>query len=280
MMYMTIQYIPKNKRYNSTKGTIPLNSKEAWLMYPQYRRFVNRTEILQFQNINHLPVEIVNRQMPIVVKPYYNLSSLDGNAKIINDFNELEHFLNKGYFWHKQYTGKTGSFQIVIVNGEIKWHCYFHKSMRIEYNETESIGCYKLEKVHIENKELLPVIKDYCKIMLNNFTGIVSIDIVDDIIIDTHLHMTYLSLIIDDVLQRSIINLYSNSVWQLPDNYTLDRFCVVFFDEIKDIKNIVKKYSKYITWYHVTQNPLESYKIMLGGESKTKMSKIYSRCLV
>lgn len=250
---------------------VPLNDFEAYQYYYNYNDVYNKLLLSQLQNLECAPVGIKPTIFPIIIKPIINLYGMsNGYCKIdtLEEYNNLfKNFTNYiGMFWQKYLDGQQYNIDLNMKDGKIiQYFCV--------NSEPDINGMFKY---HYYNKKyrLPKKVKMFIEQMLENYTGFVNIEVINNIIIEMHLRLNgdlflYSKKNIDTMMKRKktriknkcFFPIFTNKNINIIDylnslniNYELDtsicndykRYCHFTFDDINKGMEIQKKIYNFI----------------------------------
>ena len=220
-------------KYNININTIiPKNDIIAWQFYSQYRFIYNKMFIMDFQNINCNPVPIEPNNYPVIIKPIINLRGMGINAIKINNYKEYQKHIDSNHFWSTYFNGQHFSWDIIINKGEIFYYTCFEG-----VKDEDNFGAFNYWKL-LGNKESNKpkLIKNAEKLInekLNNFTGCLNLESIDDNIIEAHLRMGE----IDQMPKKHIYLIYLNYLSNQDDKVSFKNISI----EINKLKEEFNK---------------------------------------
>jgi len=173
------------------KSDLFLSSIESYKKYNNFNHIYNRLDIMKDQEVHCDPVGIMPSTYPIIIKPIINLVNNDHDIIVTKMSNESEYksYLNEyvyknnnmcGNFWYSDIKGNHYIANLLLKNGKV----VFNDTFLIHKNEDNIPSFYKHVYGFILTEYLTETISS---ILLNNYTGPVCIQFIDDTIIDCRL---------------------------------------------------------------------------------------------
>ncbi len=237
-----------------SKVFVPTNDLDA---YPdnKYNFVYNKIFLCESQNIKHAPLGIYPEEYPVIVKPIINLFGMGWKSKIVNNEEELDE-IDYPCFWMDVFNGDHLSYDVVLVNGVIKYIVCFRgfpgKEGTFDYWETVNVSL-KID------------IKKWIKKYMKGYTGCLNFETIDDKIIDCHLRMGDINQLNDRELMKNIINVYSGKEWEYEKEVPKIYLIPIFIPYGKKyrltwetLKKICKQY-KGINTYQLDPKPEDSH---------------------
>lgn len=238
-------YIKKiNKDY-------PINDISAWIKFNEHNFIYNKLRLSDIQNINCAPIPCIPEKFPIIVKPIINLYGMSKGTLIINNLEEYFECLSKdnvtGYFWQSFLEGKQNNIDIIMKDGKI-----------VKYYPLESKpgpeGTFKYHsysKDFILSTKIIKLIED----ILDDYTGFLNIEVIDDKIIECHLRLNGDSFIYGEKHFENFFNLIENKPYNLDLDVEKNTMFPIFVnnnfntEKYKKIQNYLEQNKSYFIEY-------------------------------
>ena len=220
------------------KYIFPINDISAYLTFDDYQIIYNKLFLSQIQNLDSNPIPIVPLKFPVVIKPIINLNGMSKGFYKINSEEEYNKLcLNKnlaGYFYQSYLSGTQYNYDIIIRNGKIlDYFCtisYPLEDGMFDYHE------------YIPKKKSKPISKKNIKILedlLEDYSGFINVEIIDDFIIEAHLRLNGDMFIFSDTDCLKLVNFYLTNVYDKINIFDSIYFIPFFTNDIKiDFKKI------------------------------------------
>lgn len=196
-MKKILLYIKKTYPY------IPVNDKQAYQYYCNNNDVYNKLLLSEMQYLDCAPVGITPLEFPIIIKPIINLYGMSNGFIKINDIKDYESNKYIGMFWQKYLNGTQYNVDINMKNGKIiQYFCVI--------SEPDIDGKFKYHYYY--EKYILPLkIVKFIENLLNDYSGFLNIEIIDNYIIEMHLRLNgdlflYSEKNIDDMVKYKKIN--------------------------------------------------------------------------
>ena len=161
---------------------LPINDIDGWKMNKEHRWIYNKMRLCEFQGIEHAPMPIEPSTYPVIIKPIINLYGMGLNIIKVNNQEEFYDYWYNNNFWMKFLEGEHLSWDLVILNGKIKFHTCFvgHKDEKIlgKFDFWESV-----------TRDIPDIIKKLVYIHFREYSGCLNIETINNIIIEAHLRI-------------------------------------------------------------------------------------------
>ena len=141
------------------------------------------------------------KNYPVILKPIINLYGMGLNTKLLKNVQDFDNNWQSNNFWMKFLRGKHLSWDLVILNGNIQFHTCF-----IGFKDKNIIG--KFDYWESINKKLPKIIKKFIKEKLDNYTGCLNIETINNNMIEVHLRMGDLQRFPSTKLFEGIVKTY------------------------------------------------------------------------
>ena len=169
------------------KSDLFISSIQAYKQYKNYNHLYNRIDILKDQDVDCEPVGIMPSDYPIIIKPIINIINNDYDTVLTKMSNETEYLAylseynnNKcSNFWYSEIKGNHYISNLLIKNGKV----VFNDTFLIHKNENNMPSFYK----HVYDYIITDYLTETISILMNNYSGPLSIQFIDNIIIDCRL---------------------------------------------------------------------------------------------
>ena len=166
---------------NSKFPKISTCDKSAFQNNNSYNFIYNKLLLSKLQNLDAAPVGIIPIEFPVVIKPIINLYGMSNGYTKINNIDDYNKSMYIGMFWQKYLNGIQYNVDLNIKNGKIiQYFCVI--------SEPSNDGMFKY---HYFNKNyLLPKnIYDLIENILDDYSGFLNIEVIDNFIIEMHLRL-------------------------------------------------------------------------------------------
>lgn len=224
--YESLSQIIERKGYSNL---FPYTDPEAWKHFPEHHQLYNKLWIAETQNIPCGPMGIYPEKYPVIFKPMINLFGMSRGIKKINNEEEYDKNIKDGFFWEEYFEGIQRCVDLVMRDGKV----YYWTSLISYKGENGSFEYHESEPNYV-----LPLqIFSWLETVLDDYSGLVNLDLINETIIECHLRFNG-----DDYLYND------NFVEQLYD------FLTKKTDKIK-----YKIEKKYIIPIFVSKNKASSY---------------------
>lgn len=217
------QYISKYKKIYHVLNcpsniSIPINDIDAWQHNSYYNFAYDKLKLALFQNIPAAPMPILPNKYPIVVKPIINLYNMGLNSYKINDERDFFFYWSHTGFWMEYLDGDHLSYDLIFINGEIKWDICF-QGFYLKENNILIHGAFDYWMSC--KRELPDSILNWTK-LFDKYTGCMNIECIGDKMIECHLRMGDIDHFKDKNILKNIINVYKGKQWKLNRHYIPD----------------------------------------------------------
>ncbi len=220
---------------------IPTYDIDAFQTYHNNNWIYNKYTISKLQNLNCNIIPITPTFFPVIIKPIYNLTGMSKDVYKITCKEQFNIFDTHQGFWSPCFEGTHRSIDCVIINNKVIWTCCF-----IGYKLEGIIGAFdywELTWKDIPQYLLNNINKIVSK--LDNYTGILNVESIEDNIIECHLRPGDILYLNDKIIEQ-IINLYTLGTWELEDYVPQKLFLLPlwyqYLNKSLDIKTILNEY--------------------------------------
>jgi hypothetical protein len=178
------------------------NDIDAWEYFPSFNFIYNKLNLIKLQNIECGPIGTLPKKYPIIIKPIVNLYGMSKGFKIIKNKSEYLENQKDGFFWMPYLSGKNYTIDIILKNGKIiNYYCMESKqSINGTFEYHIYLPDYKL------NQKIINLLEEILKF----YTGPINIELINDIIIETHLRLNGDFYIFDDNFLINLSKLINN----------------------------------------------------------------------
>lgn len=232
------RYVSKaNKVFNvlGASSDIPINDLDAYTTYPTYNWIYNRLLLAQYQSVkcNPMPILPEDRDYPVVIKPVINLYGMGLHCYRMDNKDEL---LNQWYhtgFWSTFNRGKHVSYDCVVKDGYVLWHCSF-----IGHNSDKFFGEFDYWEL---SESELPKCINMLVDKLTGYTGMLNCECIDEVLIEAHLRMGDIDQLTEREVLNEVVNLYDNNSFNaenIPKKLTTIYLVPVFKDDNGDTQDL------------------------------------------
>ena len=213
------------------------NTKNNWIY--------NKLLIAQLQHLhcNIMPIE--PSSYPVILKPIYNLFGMSKDVYLLKNIDDYNKHVNHLGFWTEFLSGVHRSIDLVIINNKIIWKTFF-----IGY-KLDVIGAFDYWELCWESlpQKLLENIQLIIN-KLDNYTGIINMESIDNYIIECHLRPGDV-LFLNNKIIKEMIKLYMIGKWELKEYEEEKMFLLPIWKEyIKTEKNIVSILQEHKNLYY------------------------------
>lgn len=216
----------------------PKNDLDAWQKYPNYNFLYNKMFICKIQNLKYAPMPILPKKFPVVIKPITNLMGMGLNSIKITSKKEFIKYFNSNHFWCEFITGEHLSWDLLLINGIIKYVCCFKG-----FKNQKKFGTFKYWKF-IKNINTPNFFFEFVDTYLKNFSGCINLETINNKIIECHLRMGDIDQLPKDHL-RYILYTYINKNDVLKGNNDIvnipikkNIFLIPIWQDIKEHHNL------------------------------------------
>lgn len=246
MTYKIFDYITENNL------NYPINDIEAWKHYPNYNFVYDKLRLSEIQNIECSPIPLYPNEFPIIVKPIINLFGMSKGFKKVYFENEYKELLDEnnlaGYFFQKYFDGKQYNVDLIIKNGKII--CYYAL-----ISNPDIFGTFN-SHYYLKDYKLSDNIKNLLEELLENYTGFLNVEIINEFIIEIHLRFngdcfiyskenydSFITILENDIFDESKLNLKVNNYCMFPiftNNKNYNKLKLIkYLEENNTIQNFI-----------------------------------------
>lgn len=232
-MIISEQLLKINDKY-----IFPINDTSAYLTFDDYQIIYNKLFLSQIQNLDSNPIPIIPLKFPVVIKPIINLNGMSKGFYKVNSEEEYNKLcLDKnlaGCFYQSYLSGTQYNYDIIIRNGKIlDYFCtisYPLEDGMFDYHEYIP----KKKSKHISEKNI-KILED----LLEDYSGFINVEIIDDFIIEAHLRLNGDMFIFSDTDCLKLVNFYLTNVYDKINIFDSIYFIPFFTNNINiDFKKI------------------------------------------
>lgn len=242
-MHKLLKYL-----YDNYDNRFCINDISAWNRYSSHNIIYNKLQLADIQGLSNAPIPIYPNKYPVIIKPIINLYGMSRGLYKVNNLDEYEYLINNnnlsGSFWETFLDGKQINVDIIMKEGKII------KYYGVE-SEPDVDGTFKYHK-YIEDYILDKNIKDIIEELLDDYTGFLNIEIINNFIIEAHLRLNGDFFIFTKEHIDNLINfMKTGNFIDLPIIPTTF-FPIFITDTTKEYKNInyyLKKNMEYLIDY-------------------------------
>ncbi len=199
---------------------IPICDRHCWELYPQYRKWFDKTLVATESNIKWGYAGTLPESYPVVLKPIANLEGMAMDTYLIKNEKELREHYRPGSAWFEEIEGPHYSIDVVVEGGH-------HPKM---FLTSEGIPCdgfrFKYWHCNLQNQQNYEtkffslhkhILHWLEKNVHHDFYGVINFEIIGDKIIEVQFRMSwqFLSLYGEKIV-RNIIKLYEEGKWTKP----------------------------------------------------------------
>ena len=212
--------------------SIITNDIDAWEYYNKHKRIYNKLWLVEKQNIECGPVGTSPKSYPIIIKPIINLFGMSKGFIRLNNLKEYNDNLNEGSFWMPFLSGTNYTIDVVLDKGKIV--AYYG----MESNPGKS-GTFEYHKYkpyyNLPNR-----ISKFIESIMKSYTGVMNIEIIDNIIIEAHLRLNGDCYIYDDNFFIQVDNMIANREYTFT-KYNNNFYLFPFFVKKITLSSFKKK---------------------------------------
>jgi len=212
--------------------SIITNDIDAWEYYKEYKWIYNKLWLVEKQNIDCGPVGTSPTSYPIIIKPIINLFGMSKGFIRLNNLKEYNDNLNEGSFWMPFLSGKNYTIDVVLDKGKIV--AYYGLESKPGKSGTFEYHKYK------PNYKLPENISKFIESIMKSYTGVMNIEIIDNIIIEAHLRLNGDCYIYDDNFFIQLNNMIANRDY-IFDNYPNKFYLFPYFVQNFTLSDYKKK---------------------------------------
>ncbi len=173
--------LQKQNKPVSAQKYVPLTDTEAYPRYPKHNHIYNKLSIAEYQGIQCAPHGIEPPSYPVFSKPIYNLKGLGARSRILNNKSDYKAHYNPAYMWSEVFEGDHYSTDIAVLDGNVKWMCHTHGVK----NKDDLFDYWHIKPNYTAAFE--PLLKQFIKDKLSDFTGMLNVETIGGNIIEAHL---------------------------------------------------------------------------------------------
>ena len=226
--------------------SIMTNDIDAWDYHQEHKWIYNKLWLVEKQNIACGPVGTSPTSYPIIIKPIINLFGMSKGFIRLNNKEEYNNNLNEGSFWMPFLSGKNYTVDLVLNQGKIV--AYY--GMESKPGKSGTFEYHKYKPYYKLSENIIKFIES----LMTSYTGVMNIEIIDNVIIEAHLRLNGDCYIYDDEFFIQVDNMiahkefkfdyYIRKFYLFPyfvQNFTLTDYKKKLVEDLllkNDIKNI------------------------------------------
>lgn len=262
---------------------IPTNDKDAYQNIYKYSHMYNKLLLSQLQKLDAAPIGITPIEFPVIIKPIINLYGMSNGFKKINSLEEYKEIIHYGMFWQKYLDGIQYNIDINMKNGKIiQYFCVI--------SEPDKDGMFKFhyyEPNYILSKKIIKLIQN----LLDDYSGFINIEIINEYIIEMHLRLNgdlflYSEENIDDMIKGNLIKVKSTCFFPIFVNKYFNVNISKFLDNLNieyDLDGTICNDSKRLLYFRhdnineaeIIQNKIYNYLNNFYDDQKLKQFNFY-----
>jgi hypothetical protein len=182
-----------------------------------------------------MPIE--PKEFPVIIKPIINLYGMGLNTKRIDNIDQFYDNWEMNGFWMSFLTGEHISWDLVILNGSIRYYISFKG-----YKDNDRLGRFWYWESFDNNERILPYfIKQFIRDYMIGYTGCLNMETIGDNIIECHLRMGDIDIIPTLAILRGIINTYQKLEYDWSVVKVTKSYFIPLWGDV-DVSNKVFKY--------------------------------------
>ena len=203
---------------------ISTEDQDSWAWYPAHRWIYDKMAVALSQGLDAAPHGVMPPSFPVFSKPMVNLRGMGIGSRVIASAEDYAVAQTAGHFWCTLLTGRHVSSDVALVDGAPRW--WRHTS-----GDAADGGTFDHWTIHAES---MPEIEDWCGVWarqhLRGYTGMVNFETIGGRIIEAHLRFADQWPDLNGAgWVEALVRLYSEGVWDYPDNDRTDGYSVVLF---------------------------------------------------
>ena len=189
-----------------------MSDEAAWNMYRHFRWMHNKMTLCDMQGIKNQPDSILPLVFPVFIKPIMNLSGMSVGARTIQNEAEFHDTSMPGHFTMPLLPGPQYSIDVALRNGCICW-----SYTMLEHRDEN--GSFTLFERVTPPTEIWMAVDDWCCIHFAGHTGVINLEIIDGIVIESHQRMSpqFIDLYGDGWLE-AVVHLYEHKEWDFQSH--------------------------------------------------------------
>ena len=165
---------PIFEKYKDADVVIPTSDDEAYMLYPELRKFYYKPLLCDMQGLHNIPLaDITPIYKKMIVKPVSNMYGMGIGCQIIDNIDDVEY--QPGYFLMELLYGDHISTDLIVENGVVKWF-----QSALGYPGTEFTFDY-WELVFDNN---INHIEKFISEHLSDYSGVMNVECIGDGIIE------------------------------------------------------------------------------------------------
>ena len=243
---------------------------DSWEWYPAHRWIYDKLAVALSQGLDAAPHGVMPPRFPVFSKPIMNLRGMGTGSQVIASAADYKAALTPGHFWCTLLTGRHVSTDVAVVGSEPLW-------WRHATGATTEGGTFDHWHIH---SEPIPEVEDWCgawvRRHLTDYTGMVNFETIGGRIIEAHLRFAdQWPDLYGPGWVEALIRMYTEGVWEYPDNDRRDGYSVVLFgphgpryrhppaELVEDVRHMPDVSSVQITFHE--DRPPEHHAMPPGG---------------
>ena len=187
---------------------IPTTDEVAWEYFHEFRWVYNKMDLCETLGVPYGPIGTKPSTYPVCVKPIINLMGGSVKSQVCHNPEEYAKVTDPGLFWSSYAMGDHYSVDYVMCRGVPTEYFAF-------YGEKLQHGAFDFWSLQQDlPEEVHRTIYNWLEENLEEYTGIVNIEIIGHQIIEAQLRMGDLDRLGDATLMEAIHTLYSKHTWE------------------------------------------------------------------
>jgi len=251
---------------------IPMDDVSAWEAYPNLRWVYDKTKLADLEGLKWGPAGLMPDEFPVFNKPMMNLYGMGEGTMFISNEKEMKKNYIPGTFWTEVLDGEHYSFDVPVVNGEIKDYLIGigapgpHRRFNYWRIKRTNPDCDYIK----QKSKIVEFVQTY----LQDYVGMVNFEMISTTIIEVHLRGSLHFFPVWEGIDNCIKVLYEQRYWKRtwrsgPDCFIVPIWADKFqkfdinWDVIRDIRTRAKvtiDYNPDVPSYEYA-NPPKSFRI-------------------
>jgi hypothetical protein len=203
---------------------IPTDDTDGYRFNPRHRWIYNKLLVARFQGLDCGLHDSPPPRYPVFCKPVTNLKGMGAGSCVLRNEHDYRENCKPGDFWMTLMTGEHISTDWAVVEGEAAW-------CRHTLGIPGAGGTFHYWMIEARARpELEKYCRDWIRIYLPDYTGMLNMETIGGRIIEAHLRFAdqwpdlYGARWLD-----SVVRLYEHRVWDFADHGRADGYSVVLF---------------------------------------------------